>query len=116
MAAYASPRRGEVWLVALDPTFRHEIQKTRPAIIVTDDTYNEHNWMVLAVPLTSREAADYDQVLLEPPEGGLTNPSVTLPDQLRAIDRQRLVKRLGTVSPKKLRQIDHTLTMVLSLW
>jgi len=110
-----TPRRGDVWLVALNPTVGHEIQKTRPAIVVTDDLYNKHNWVVLVVPVTSRESADIDQVLLHSPEGGLSNTSVTLPDQMRAIDRQRLVKHLGRLSENKLRQLDRTLRIVLSL-
>ena len=84
-------------------------------MIVTDDVYNEHNWVVLVVPLTSRDAADYDQVLLRPPEGGLTNSSVTLPDQMRAVDRSRLAKRLGHLSDNKMSQLDRSLRTVLSL-
>lgn len=108
MPRHTTPRRGDVWLVSLDPTIGHEIKKTRPAVIVTSDVYNLHNWVVLAVPLTSRETAEYDQVLVVPPEGGLTNTSVTLPDQLRAVDRRRLVKRLGRLESETMRQIDRT--------
>lgn len=115
MPLHAFPRRGEVWLVSLDPTVGHEIQKTRPAIVVTDDLYNEHNWVVLVMPLTSRDRAEYDQVLIDPPEGGLTNRSVTLPDQLRAVDRQRLVKPLGVLSAWTMEQVDRSLHIVLGL-
>src|SRR5687768_982064 len=115
MAGYPSPRRGEVWLVSLDPVIGHEIRKTRPAVVVTSDIYNEFNWVVLVVPLTSHSMAEYDQVLIQPPEGGLTNSSVTLPDQLRAIDRKRLAHKLGRLEPETLRQIDHSLKIVLDL-
>jgi mRNA interferase MazF len=54
------PRRGEVWLVSLDPSVGHEIQKTRPAVIVTNDDYIRYNWVVLVVPLTSHTSAEYD--------------------------------------------------------
>lgn len=94
----AEPRRGEVWLVALDPAVGHEIQKTRPAVVVTDDDYNRYNWVVMVGPLTSRDAARFHQVLISPPDGGVSSPSVTLPDQLRSIDRSRLVKRLGRLT------------------
>src|SRR5438128_10307294 len=87
MARYATPRRGEVWRVRLDPTTGHEIQKTRPAIVVTSDAYNEENWVVVVIPITSSEAREYDQVLILPPEGGLRNSSVALPDQIRSVDR-----------------------------
>jgi mRNA interferase MazF len=115
MASFPIPRRGEVWLVSLDPTVGHEVRKTRPAIIVTDDVYNEHNWVVLIMPLTSRDQAEYDQVLISPPEGGLTNPSATLPDQLRAIDRLRLFHKLGDLSPATMTSVDRSLRIVLSL-
>lgn len=115
MPNYSIPRRGEVWRVSLDPTLGHEVKKTRPAIVVTNDVYNTHNWVVIVVPLTSRDTAQYDQVLIHPPEGGLANPSVTLPDQLRAIDRARLVDRLGAVNLTTLRKIGDSLRMVLDL-
>lgn len=109
------PHRGDVWLVSLDPAIGHEIQKTRPAVIVTSDDYNRYNWVVLVVPLTSHNTAEYDQVLVEPPEGGLSQPSVTLPDQLRAVDRSRLVRRLGRLEPETIVELNDTLRIVLDL-
>jgi mRNA interferase MazF len=115
MPTYPIPRRGEVWRVSLDPTVGHEVKKTRPAIIVTNDVYNTHNWVVTILPLTTRDSAEYDQVLIQPPEGGLRNPSVTLPDQLRAVDRTRLVDRLGTLTPATLKQVEASVRIVLDL-
>jgi mRNA interferase MazF len=115
MARQAGPRRGDVWLVSLDPTIGHEVRKTRPAVVVTNDIYNQHNWVVLVMPLTSRDAAEYDQVLIQPPEGGLARSSVTLPDQLRAVDQQRLVKRLGRLRTRTMTRIDRSLRIVLGL-
>ncbi len=109
------PTRGEVWLVSLDPTVGHEVKKTRPAVVVTSNTYNEHNWVVVIVPLTSHHVAEYDQVLIEPPEGGLTSTSVSLPDQIRAIDRSRLIKRLGKLGDDALVRLDRSLRIVLGL-
>jgi mRNA interferase MazF len=77
--------------------------------------YNTHNWVVIVMPLTSRDTAAYDQVLIQPPEGGLTNPSVTLPDQLRAVDRNRLVGRLGILTPATLKKVEDSLRIVLEL-
>ena len=51
------PTRGEVWFASLDPTIGHEVKKTRPAVVVTSDIYNEHNWVVVIVPLTSHDSA-----------------------------------------------------------
>ena len=115
VSARPAPQRGQVWRVSLDPTIGHEVKKTRPAIIVTNDVYNTHNWVVLIMPLTSRDTAEYDQVLIQPPEGGLANPSVTLPDQLRAVDRSRLVEHLGDLTPDTIDKVDNSLYIVLDL-
>ena len=115
MVTYPVPHRGEVWLVCLDPTRGHEVKKTRPAIVVTNDAYNENNWVVIVMPLTSSSKAEYDQVVIKPPEGGLAKSSVTLPDQLRAVDRARLVQQLGSLSPKTLEKVDRSLRMVLDV-
>jgi mRNA interferase MazF len=115
MVRQLSPRRGDVWLVALDPTVGHEIQKTRPAVVVTSDLYNRENWVILVMPLTSHASAEIDQVLILPPEGGLSNPSVTLPDQLRAIDRSRLVRRLGRLRGETMLKVNRSLQIVLDL-
>jgi mRNA-degrading endonuclease toxin of MazEF toxin-antitoxin module len=64
-------------------------------VVVTSDVYNRNNWVIVVMPLTSHATAQYDQVLIEPPEGGVGATSATLPDQIRAVDRRRLVKRLG---------------------
>jgi mRNA interferase MazF len=115
MGRSPSPSRGDVWLVSLDPTVGHEVQKTRPAVVVSSNIYNRYNWVVVVMPLTSHETAEYDQVLIEPPEGGVSSASVTLPDQIRAVDRRRLLKRLGRVGEGKMRGIDRSLRIVLDL-
>jgi mRNA interferase MazF len=115
MPRYSRPRRGEVWNVSLDPAVGHEVRKTRPVVVVSSDVYNTHNWVVVVMPLTSHERAEYDQVLIRPPEGGLIAPTVTLPDQLRAIDRRRLVQRLGKLKPETMLKINRSLKIVLDL-
>jgi len=67
------------------------------------------------MPLTSHDSAELDQVLILPPEGGLSNRSVTLPDQLRAVDRSRLVKRLGRVRNETILKVNRSLQIVLDL-
>jgi mRNA interferase MazF len=109
------PSRGDVWLVSLDPTIGHEVQKTRPAVVVSSNLYNRHNWVVVVMPLTSHDTAEYDQVLIKPPEGGVSSTSATLPDQIRAVDRRRLVRRLGRVGDDTLHRIDRSLKIVLDL-
>ena len=82
---------------------------------MTSDIYNADNWVVIVVPLTSKDQAECDQVLIQPPEGGLSAASVTLPDQMRAIDRTRLVRRLGKLKAETMHAVDRSLKIVLDL-
>ena len=91
-----SPRLDEVWLVSLDPTQGAEIQKTRPCLVVSPDESNRHLRTVIIAPMTTVERPYPTRVALtfQGKQG-----QVAL-DQLRAIDRQRLVRKLGRISPK----------------
>lgn len=87
------PKQGDVWLFALDPTRGAEIQKTRPCVIVSPDTLNVGLRTVLIVPMTTGgfEAPFRIRVKFEKREGLL------LPDQMRAVDKSRAIKRLGRI-------------------
>ncbi len=86
--------RGDVWLVALDPTVGREIQKTRPCLIVSPPEMHDHLRTVIAAPLTtgSHPAGFRVPVSFQGKDG------LILLDQIRTLDKQRLVKRLGAVS------------------
>ncbi len=91
-----SPRLDEVWLVTLDPTQGAEIRKTRPCLVVSPDESNRHLRTVIVAPMTTVERPYPTRVALTF-QG--KHGQVAL-DQLRAIDRQRLVRKLGRISPK----------------
>lgn len=86
-------RRFEVWLVCLDPTVGSEIRKTRPAVIVSPDDLNDHLRTVVVVPLTTGRAYPFRV----PTRVGGTD-GVAAVDQIRTVDKQRLVKQLGTLN------------------
>jgi len=90
------PRLDEVWLVSLDPTQGSEIQKTRPCLVVSPDESNRHLRTVIIAPMTTVTRPYPTRVALtfQGKQG-----QVAL-DQLRAIDLQRLVRKLGRISPK----------------
>jgi mRNA interferase MazF len=93
MVTRKAVRRGEVWLVGLDPTVGSEIRKTRPCLIVSPDSMNRFLSTVTAVPLTSgSQPAGFRM----PFDFNNTN-GLLLADQLRTLDRARLIKRLGTL-------------------
>ena len=89
MVAY--PRRDEIWLVSLDPTQGSGMPKTRPALIVSPNESNEHLRTVIVAPLTSTERPypTRIQITFRKRRG-----QVAL-DQIRAVGRQRLVRKLG---------------------
>lgn len=94
-------KRGEVWLCTLDPTVGSEIRKTRPCLIVSPDDLNHRLQTIIVAPLTSggRPARFRVETTFRGAAG------LVLPDQVRAVDRRRAVKRLGTVDGATLRTV-----------
>ncbi len=113
----APPRRGEVHLVSFDPTVGAEIRKTRPALVIQNDVANRWSPVTIVAAITSRfeEPAYPTEVLLVPPEGNLENPSVVLLNQIRTVDRRRLVRRLGRLRPESMRRVDRAIRISLGL-
>ena len=84
-------KRGDIWLVTLDPTIGSEIQKARPCVIVSPDEMNDHLRTVIVAPMTSKGfSAPFRIPLTHAGPHGLI-----LLDQIRTVDRQRLHKKLG---------------------
>ena len=110
-------KRGEVYLVNFDPTIGAEIKKTRPALIVQNDISNKHSPITIVAAITSKFDEDLypTEVLIEAPEGGLTTDSVVLLNQIRSIDRKRLVKSLGNLKPKTMKAVDQAIKISLGL-
>ena len=87
-------RRFDVFLVNLDPTVGSEIQKTRPCTVVSPDESNRHIATVIIAPMTTRGAAYPTRVACK--FKGKSGQIVL--DQLRTVDKARLVKKLGRLS------------------
>ena len=102
--------RGEIWLVNLDPTVGSEIRKTRPCVVLSPPEMHDHLRTVLVAPMTTagREAPFRIGVSHSGRKG------LILLDQVRAVDKTRLVKRLGAVSPKTLAATLTTLQEVFA--
>ena len=92
------PSRGEVYLVQLDPTRGREIKKTRPCVIVSPDELNQHLATLIVAPLTT---GSHPYPFRVPCRFQQKNGHVVL-DQLRTIDSERCVRRLGQVTPATL--------------
>jgi mRNA interferase MazF len=111
-------KRGEVWLIALDPTVGSEIRKTRPAVIVSDDAVGILPLKVI-VPITewkSRYAAAPWMVRVNrSATNGLNKPSAADALQVRCVSEQRFVRRLGELSPANMLDIEEALALVLRI-
>lgn len=111
------PLRGEVWLA--DPPRQlqgREQLGARPVLVVSADEINRGpSGLSVVVPFTTRDRRIALHVRVAPPEGGLTEHSVLLPEQVHAADHARLRQRLGLVSAETLRNVEDSLRIVLSL-
>jgi mRNA interferase MazF len=87
--------RGEVHLVRLDPTLGSEIRKTRPCLVVSPDELNRHLRTAIVAPMTTGGEAYPWRILCRFHQ----RAGFVALDQLRTVDRERLVKRLGRLAP-----------------
>jgi mRNA interferase MazF len=112
------PRRGEIYLVALDPTVGHEIKKRRPALVIQNDITNEYSWTTIVVPITSTVRLPLSPthiLILKGAPSGLDITSVALCEQIRVADRTRLIKAIGYLDPKLIPQLDEAIAITLGL-
>jgi len=112
------PRRGEIYLTALDPTLGREIQKTRPALIIQNDVSNRLSEITIVAPITSTVRFPLSPVhvpLAADRNTGLSLTSVALFNQIRAVDRMRLIQRLGRIDGETLERVDEAIGISLGL-
>ena len=103
-------KRGEIWLVNLDPTVGSEIQKTRPCVIVSPAELNDNLRTVIVVPMTSK---GFTAPFRVPVTHGGTKGLILL-DQMRTVDKTRLVKKTGDLTAKTLTATLTTLQEVFT--
>jgi len=110
-------RRGEVYQANLDPTEGSEQSGRRPVIIVGRDAINNHSPVVIGVPCTtySGQKVYNSQILIYPPEGGLTAPTVALGEQITALSKTRFERLRGTLSPATMAKLEQALIIALDL-
>ncbi len=99
----------DVFLIALDPTIGHEIKKSRPCIILSPDEMNKYISTVIIAPMTTRSHAYPSRVPVKFKE---KNGWVVL-DQIRTVDKRRLIKRLGEIDRNTISSIKSTIKEML---
>ncbi len=112
------PKRGEIYLTALDPTVGREVQKTRPAVIIQNDVSNRLSAMTIVAPITSTvrfPLSPLHVLLAADKNSGLSVTSVAVMNQIRAVDGQRLIKRLGSLDAETLERVDEAIRICLGL-
>lgn len=109
-------RRGDVWMLDLNPTRGHEQAGIRPVIVVSANELNQSPaGLVVVVPITSRHKGIRSHVRIDPPEAGLDLVSYAKCEDVRSVSTQRLVRRLGAVSESTLSQVEAILRIILGL-
>jgi mRNA interferase MazF len=110
-------KRGEIHLAALDPTLGREIAKTRPVVIISNDIGNKYSGTVTILPVTSKKLEK-----IYPFESKLDKGTANLPktskvktDQIRTIDKQRIVKRIGVLDEEQIACIENALKVHIGL-
>ena len=109
------PRRGEVWMVNWNPARGSEQAGMRPALILQNDIGNEKGPTTIVAAISSTVRLYPMNVEIRPPEGGLKRPSIIKTSQILTISKERLEKRLGSLSIEKMVEVDRAIKLSLSL-
>jgi mRNA interferase MazF len=105
-------KRGEIFLVNFDPTIGVEAKKTRPAVVVSNDINNAHSPIVSIAPITSNVTKVYSfEVEIPQGVGGLKSRSKAMVNQTRAVDKIRLIKKLGHLPEQIMLDINRALKL-----
>jgi mRNA interferase MazF len=111
-----SPKRGEIWLVSLEPVIGHEIGKTRPALVISNDRNNQFADTITVLPITSKTEKKYPfEVFISKEESKLPKDSKIKANQIRTIDKERLFKFVSRVTEEKLKEVEQAILIHLGI-
>ena len=107
--------QGDVYLVNLDPTVQTEIGKTRPGLVISVNAMNHNSPRLIVAPITSSTRNVYPfEVFLPYGTAGLERDSKVMLDQLRSVDKTRLVRKIGAIDKKTLSKACATARRLIS--
>jgi mRNA interferase MazF len=109
--------RGEIWLACLDPVLGKEISKTRLVLIISNDNNNIYSGTLTILPINSKHLQEVYpfEVLLPLGSGNLPKPSKVKADQIRTLDKGRLIRWIGQLEIDELVKIEEALKIHLDL-
>lgn len=109
-------KRGNVFLVSLDPTIASEISKTPPVVIVSNDVNNKFSSTITVIPITSNTIKIYPfEAFLKAGTANLPKDSKARTDQIRTIDKSRLIKEIGSLSSEIINNIENAIKIHLNI-
>ena len=111
------PRRGEIWIVELDPTRGHEMQKTRYCLVIQSDVLNKKLPTFVIAPITSKVRTEWFPIgiVLKKGESELSKESQIMLNQIKAADITRFKRKVGKLNESTMVQINESLAFVLGL-
>lgn len=109
------PKRGEVYIADSDPAFGKEIHKKRPILIISNNLINQNLFNVIAVPFSSIVPQIMGPDMIKVSLKGLNEESVILTDQIKSIDKVRLLKKVRKISKQKMQEVEKAIKLVLAL-
>lgn len=109
-------KRGEIWIVNLEPSLHRELHKRRPALIISNNFVHNKTYHVIVIPISSQvpRTIGPEMVLIGKKEG-LAKKSIILPLFIRSIDQERLIAKIGSLTEAKLSEVGESLKLVLQL-
>ena len=110
-------KRGELYLAGLDPVIGKEISKTRPVLILSNNKSNEFSGTVTILPITSKNIdKTYPfEVFLKKGSGNLPKNSKIKADQIRTVDKSRMIKRIGVLEEENIKEVEQAIKIHLDL-
>ena len=110
-------KRGEIHLATLDPTLGRKIAKTRPVVVISNDISNQYSGTISVLPITSQNLGKIYpfEVKLKKGTANLPKDSKVKTDQMRSIDKRRIVKRIGGLDAESVIRIERALQIHLDL-
>ncbi len=110
-------KRGELYMAELDPVIGSEQGGRRPVLIIQNDMGNLHSPTVIVAPLTASTGKPEmpTHVHIPKDEGGLWRGSTVLCEQVRTLEKTRLSRRLGELTPQSMRRVEHALSVSLDM-
>ena len=109
-------KRGEIWLINLDPIKGREQAGTRPALVISVEPFNKSGLeLVVVCPVTRKNKGFPTHVFIKPEESGLDKDSYIKTEDIRSVSTQRLIKLIGQVPINKIVEVEVRLKRILGL-